>query len=130
MLYAATSLAFSSATEMLATAPESKERWSASTPSEKITPSCGIWLAASRVSPARTSPHTIPDDPRRRRLADERLPDAEAKLRRVPGEAEPLADRRHRPGPCERLDDTSRAVEDGAEPAGGPRTSRNDDAAG
>jgi hypothetical protein len=45
-------------------------------------------------------PHVAPHYPRRRRLADERL------------------------------DDTGRAVEDGAEPAGGPRTRRDDDAAG
>src|SRR5688572_6492236 len=29
-------------------------------PSEKMTPSCGIWLTTSNFSPARTLPHTIP----------------------------------------------------------------------
>src|SRR5687767_9201033 len=74
-------------------------------------------------------PDVAPHYPRRRRLADERLPDAEAQLRRVPGETESLADRRHGLLPGERLDDASRAVEDGAEPAGGPRARRDDDAA-
>jgi len=95
------------------------------TPPLKITPTCGIWLTTSSFSPARTLTQTIPAADT---FADERLLDAEAQPLRVSGEAEPLADRRHRLRPGKGLDDACRAVEDGAGPAGGPRTRRDYDA--
>src|SRR5262249_18773655 len=63
-------------------------------------------------------------------LADERLADGVAQVFGVPGEAVALADLLDLGAGHELLDDARRPGEEGAEPAGRPRSRRDDDPAG